>query len=527
MPAYTSYKKQSAKQTSPCQKVPGKLQVQNNAGGYVFQVTPEQRLERFLVLGATGSTYYIKQKAHTADNLEFIIDLIKTNGEMVVDKIAKISNDGRAEKNDHAIYALALCMTYGDNKTKKLVEDRFTDVIRIGTHLLMFVDALRSNTGMGRSKKRIIQNWFQNMEPDKLAYQVSKYFNRHGYTMHDILRLVKPIPKTNQHNAIYRWTKDRTINEWSPKILEGIDVAEKCQTSHQLIKAITKYNLVREHIPTNWLSDNNVLSAMLPTMPMTALIRNLPNLTRHGVLSPLSDNLQIVVDKITNEESLKKARIHPIKVLKALVTYSSGHSIMGSTSWTPNQDIVDALDAAFYKSFKYIEPTGKRYLLALDVSGSMTWSGDSNEFLLPYQITAAMALVTKNIEQKCHIIAFDKSISNINISPKDRFDSVINKLSGLNFGGTDCAIPMIWAAKNNILVDIFVIYTDSETWAGIQHPFQALKEYRRKMNINAKLAVIATQSTGFTIADPSDAGMMDFVGFDGSTPAALSAFVKE
>ena len=33
--------------------------------------------------------------------------------------------------------------------------------------------------------------------------------------------------------------------------------------------------------------------------------------------------------------------------------------------------IVDALDAAFYTAFENVEPTGKRLLLALDVSGSM------------------------------------------------------------------------------------------------------------------------------------------------------------
>jgi 60 kDa SS-A/Ro ribonucleoprotein len=142
--SYKSYKTQSAKQTSQRQKVPGKNQVKNNAGGYVFQTTSEQRLERFLVLGAAGSTYYVSQQKHTAENLDFVIDLIRTNGEMVVNKIAEISYEGRAEKNDHAIYALALCMTHGDDQTKKLVEQRFKDVVRIGSHLLMFVDSLRS-----------------------------------------------------------------------------------------------------------------------------------------------------------------------------------------------------------------------------------------------------------------------------------------------------------------------------------------------------------------------------------------------
>ena len=58
-----------------------------------------------------------------------------------------------------------------------------------------------------------------------------------------------------------------------------------------------------------------------------------------------------------------------------------------------------------------------------------------------------------------------------------------------NFGGTDCALPMTWALQNHVKVDIFVVYTDNETWAGGIHPIQALEQYRRKMGIPAKLVV--------------------------------------
>ena len=42
-----------------------------------------------------------------------------------------------------------------------------------------------------------------------------------------------------------------------------------------------------------------------------------------------------------------------------------------AATWTPVREVVDALDAAFYTAFGNVEPTGKRLLLALDVSGSM------------------------------------------------------------------------------------------------------------------------------------------------------------
>ena len=101
---------------------------------------------------------------------------------------------------------------------------------------------------------------------------------------------------------------------------------------------------------------------------------------------------------------------------------------------------------------------------------------------------------------------------------------MVKAVSDLPFGGTDCALPMLWAAENKVPVDIFCVYTDSETWAGDIHPVQALRAYRQKMGIGAKLVVIGMVSNGFSIADPDDGGMLDVVGFDTATPSVIADF---
>jgi 60 kDa SS-A/Ro ribonucleoprotein len=93
-------------------------------------------------------------------------------------------------------------------------------------------------------------------------------------------------------------------------------------------------------------------------------------------------------------------------------------------------------------------------------------------------------------------------------------------------GGTDCALPMIWAHDQRIDVDAFVVYTDNETWAGSVHPAQALRAYREARGIPAKLIVVGMTSTGFTIADPRDPGMLDVVGFDTATPQLIAEFAR-
>lgn len=97
-------------------------------------------------------------------------------------------------------------------------------------------------------------------------------------------------------------------------------------------------------------------------------------------------------------------------------------------------------------------------------------------------------------------------------------------ISGLPFGGTDYALPMLWATGNKVEADTFVVYTDNETWAGNVHPNQALREYRDWSEIDARLVVVGLTATHFTIADPADPGMLDIAGFDSALPALLTDF---
>jgi 60 kDa SS-A/Ro ribonucleoprotein len=198
--------------------------------------------------------------------------------------------------------------------------------------------------------------------------------------------------------------------------------------------------------------------------------------------------------------------------------------------------VIDALDGVFYLAFDNVASTNKRVLLALDVSGSMGSSVHGMPFLSCREASAAMALVTAAVEPSHRIVAFtkgsypsmhpgyDTGLSPLSISPRQRLDDVVRSITDIPFGGTDCALPMVEALKHRWAVDTFVVYTDSETWAGAIHPGQALRMYRERMGIAAKLIVVAMASNGFTIADPDDAGMLDVVGFDTATPQVISEF---
>src|SRR5271165_6763638 len=82
--------------------------VPNSAGGYAFAVDEWARLDRFLILGSEGGSYYAGEQVLTRDNAQTVVRAIQTDGERAVTRIMEISVGGRAPKNDPALFALAL-----------------------------------------------------------------------------------------------------------------------------------------------------------------------------------------------------------------------------------------------------------------------------------------------------------------------------------------------------------------------------------------------------------------------------------
>lgn len=525
------------RQTPQSQPIPGKNMVANSAGGYSFAVDKWQRLSRFLVLGSEGGTYYINQQALTIENATNVLECIKADGERVVREIVAISEAGRAPKNDPAIFALALVASHGDTPARQAALAALPKICRTGTYLFQFADFVQSFRGWGRGLRRGMAGWYQGLEARKLAYQVVKYRQREGWTHTDTLRLAHPKPDNEVKGAIYQWVTRRDEAGWAVDINTPADEAlafiwafERVQTAPDaatVIKLIEAYDLPREALPTQWLNDPAVWEALLAKMPLTAMIRNLGVMSKIGLLTAMSAAEQTIVERLGNAEVLRKARVHPIAVLSALRVYAQGRGLRGDGVWTATPRVTDALDAAFYLAFQNVEAAGKRILLALDVSGSMSAGLIAGvPGLTPRDGSMAMALVTAKTEPNYTIVSFQDKIVPLNISARMRLDDAVKATHNLPFGATDCAQPMLYALENKLKVDTFVIYTDSETWHGAIHPIQALQKYREETGIPAQLVVVGMTSNGFTIADKNDAGMMDVVGFDSAAPQLISDFAR-
>ena len=532
--------------TPQSEPMPGSAQVPNSAGGFAWALDKWSRLDRFLVLGTEGGTYYIGERELTVQNAGAVAECIAEDGVRAVRRIVEVSASGRAPKNDPALFALAMAAGMGDAATRAAALDALPQVARTGTHLFHWLQYVRAFRGWGRGVRRAVAAWYTARPERELAYQLLKYPQRDGWSHRDALRLAHPVPRSEVQKTLFARTVARgslaEIETDSPALalVRAADAlhADPGVSPARAAAVVREARLTREMLPTPLLGHPEVWEALLEEMPFTALVRNLATLTRVGVLAPGSDAAEAVAARLADGEALRRARVHPVQILSALRTYASGRGVRGRRTWTPVARVVDALDAAFYLAFGSVQPAGRRVMLALDVSGSMMSNVLGLEGLSCREASAAMALVTAATEPRHFFTAFTKGkhrsmhpgfpsgLTPLSISPRQRLDDVVRQVDSLPFGGTDCALPMVEAMKNGWKVDLFVVYTDNETWAGAVHPAQALRRYRERTGISAKLAVVGMASNGFSIADPEDAGMLDVVGFDAAAPQLIADFAR-
>lgn len=513
-------------ETPQSEPIPGSTQVANSAGGYSFEVDDWMKLQRFLILGTEGGTYYVKESKLTSDNTAALGRCIDADYVRAIDLIEKISVEGRAVKNDQALFALSVAASHEKTHVRQYAMSKLSRVARTGTHLLHFADFINQQRGWGPLLRRHVGAWFTEKSPDQLAYQAVKYAQRDGWSLSDLLRLSHPKTTNTTMNSLLRYIVDGEIVDAPPRLIYGVVELRGTQDSTQAAKLIRDYRIPREAVPTQFLNSTEVWEALLEDMPMTALIRNLPTLTRNGLLAPMGGGkTREIIQQLGDAERIKKARVHPMQVLVALSTYKLGRSLKGSSTWTPVKEIINALDAAFYTSFGNVEPANKRTMLALDVSGSMGATfGESP--LSCREASAAMAMVTEKVEPYTIITGFRQDLTVLDISSRQRLDDIVRSIAHVDFGTTDCSQPMLYALEKNLDIDTFIVYTDNETWAGKMHPPQALQKYRKHTGIPAKLIVVSMTANPFSIADPNDAGMMDVIGFDTSVPQVMSDFSR-
>lgn len=510
-------------------------QVKNNAGGWVYDIGVREAFNRFLILGTEGGTYYMDERKLTKAGMALVklavAELSPSDFMFDVEHAAKV-----APKRTYALWALSEALVSGTNEHKALAPRTAKMICFTGTDVFELVSYIDGRRGWSDAIKRVFTTILLETPVDKLALWSVKYRDRFGFTWRDLLRLTHPKTTDPERNAVFAFMAGKdSLHPFMPVQVgflanaQGIDE----ETTLQLIDTFG--------LPWEALRDEQrtplVWKAVTPNIGNQAVLRNLATFTRNG-LTEDREYAKVVAGRIAGASNL-----HPIKVLDALRTYQSGGNIGRSRGgvYRPYTPWLTALEDSLDRSFTDgVNATGQRIYVGLDVSGSMGALAQGSFVLNCREVGAALALAFVKNEDNVEINGFcdgrgrqvgyhnfrdNVVMKHLPFSARTSFNDAITITSGLPFGGTDCALPMIDALERKVKVDTFIVITDNETWHGQIHPMEALRKYRVESGLNSRLVVIALTPTRFSIADPADRGTLDIAGFSSDLPVVIERFM--
>jgi 60 kDa SS-A/Ro ribonucleoprotein len=332
-------------------------QVQGAAGGFVWQISDKEQVIRYLVIGSEGGNYYQTPQQVSSQCASCVLRMTRNpdNFKWLIDTVRQVSMEGRAAKQESTLLALATAIVFAPTpaaKTEAL--NAVNDCVRILTHMYMLIGYIKifskaghptlspptaaasaaasaapptTGSGIGRGIRRVFGEYFYSRTGIEVANLTTKYQNREGWTIKDVLTLIHidpkrmkdddgrlaidhifktkeefaeimktapPSPAANLFNAI---KEIHTLIERieRPPVNPSLASLPNYQTIadlNHIAQLITTAGLSREHLPSQLFKQRRIWEALLTNkgpsgkgkgMPLTALIRNLGKLSTQEI----------------------------------------------------------------------------------------------------------------------------------------------------------------------------------------------------------------------------------------------------
>nr|CAB3267268.1 60 kDa SS-A/Ro ribonucleoprotein-like [Phallusia mammillata] len=518
-----------------------------------WKVSEISKFWRFLYLGTeTGAFQAYAENVDFPNNpCDLALDQLLKNGlgMSVIGSICKLANEDVARFQKTITYALAVCAC-SDGDAKKSSFDLVSQICTYPTMLLQFAfyyqainQSVKNHKGWTKGIKAAVGKWYSNKRSYDVAFAVSSCpsFNHLSHRRLIKLSHIKPSDSlslqilskyiTQGFSKVRQEYGDQASKSDDPEVkqlmelLHAVTQIKQANSSNDLSLLIAKHGLTWGHLPHSLHNNTEMWKSTIPEIPLDILIQKLPYLQAMKVIDDGNKYSKIVIDRLTTQVS--SSQMHPFRILWHKHIYAAGFNRRGGKKWIANKDILEALDTAFYKAIKNVKPTGKRICVTTDASKSMKGNLVNSHCMDCLTVISAMCLILAKTESNVSIQAFSKKLQEVNVTKDDTIATFRQKIVEVPLGGTDCARPMISAKTKKHKFDCFIIFTDKETWHGKTIPTAALWQYRQKLELPAKLIVVALTAKKFQVADASDRGMLDICGFSEHTPQIISDFIAD
>ena len=490
----------------------------------------------------------------------------KGTGIEVVQHLLYISRSGRTLRQNYLIFALAICARSNSPSTREKAYRNLNCICRTSTHFFSFVNyckqesLLSKSTGWGRMHRKAMLNWYEEKKtnPIGLGRHLTKCKGRKMKTNDGkrkvwshkkVLKMAHPKFKDSLMKVVTKYVffglneaqsfassmekNDKSISDFLSYI-EGTEKAKRCHDENELSTLIKSFRLDREQIPTQMMESKKVCEAIMENMKTEARIRNICLMASKGLCDKESKCERFIAESLSNE-ALQAAKVHPARILVALLSYKKGEkkaprkSSDKTVKWSVNENICQTLESAFYRSFQLVEESKeKRFLLAISINKDMSEPCQGCPSINCKEAAAAMMMLTVKTEGKCTIVGFsDDVVREIDIKRKNTLEEVMQEIGQYVDSGTDPCLPIRWATQKKKKFDVFIVYFDKITTER-QNVSEEMEKYREKMEIpDARMIVVAMRASQPILANQKDPFILNIVGFDSTVVRIIQKFARK
>jgi hypothetical protein len=187
-------------------------QVLNCSGGYVWKLSILEHVNRYLVLGGAKDmgNYYMQAEKVSHECALSVLQMIRNPDPsqfvQLCDLLKAVSVGGRAPKQEPVLLSLAAAIVFAKTpEEKKIAFETLKVCIRIPTHAFMLAGFVRDlsmakavnrGKGWGTGFRRAMSHYYISHTGRDLAYHMTKYQNREGWTHADMIRMLHIDPAT-------------------------------------------------------------------------------------------------------------------------------------------------------------------------------------------------------------------------------------------------------------------------------------------------------------------------------------------
>ncbi|WP_373864543.1 TROVE domain-containing protein [Paenibacillus humicus] len=385
-----------------------------------------------------GTTFYADQKELLEEAGQLHHEMAQSNPTFMARSLVFARQESYMRLQP--LFGLAVLSIYRSDLFAKV----FKQLVVTPADLADFLTVLK---GMGRGEGgRAVKRQVGRFLGQISEYWAVKYNGRgRGYSIGDAIAISHPKPLDARQQALFRYLRGHEADLSLLPQVEALERLKKADSDEERLKWIGKGKLPHETVTGSIPVTRAVWEALMYQMPTFALLRNLNTLLREGILDH-PENLNYVVERLTDGQALRKAKVLPFRL---------------ATAYKQVQEprLKKALENAAELTFENLPELGDNTAIFLDISGSM------DGYYLQVGSVFALAMYKKT-KGKSLFWLFDTDVMDAKPSRKKGILSQAARIE--TRGGTDTGAPVRKLIHQRKKVDQIILITDEQQNSGSQ-----------------------------------------------------------